>query len=85
MDLEVQIAAHTPLGRQHDRNSEPAELTRERVDRARRATAHRVSQMAGAAMATLNDFADVVMEADRAGLTMEAFGQMFDEALRETA
>ena len=87
MDLQRLIAAHMPISAVllQDTCSEPSELTRERIYMALAETAARISEMSGEPFDSRTTFVGVVRDADAAGLTMEAFGQMFDEALREVA
>ena len=87
MDLQRLIAAHMPISAVllQDTCSEPSELTRERIDNALDKTRARISEMSGARVPPVRtSFVSVVCDADAAGLTMEAFGQIFDQALRET-
>ena len=86
MDLEGQIFTHMPMDA-IEVQDEPSELTVDRVHGALERTMARLSEMAGdpqLAYIAPQSFRGAVMQADAAGLTMEAFGQMFDEALRET-
>ena len=84
MDLQQQIAAHMPVDRCGPFDWEPSELTAGRIYKALELTMAQVSAMSGARASVTHSFAGVVAVADAAGLTMEAFGQMFDQALRET-
>ena len=86
MDLQRLIAAHMPISAVllQGTCSEPSELTAGRIYKALELTMAQVSAMSGAQASVTHSFAGVVAVADHAGLTMEAFGQMFDEALRET-
>ena len=83
MGLQGLIAAHMPLAALGVQD-EPSELTRNRIDEALAKTTARISEMSGEPFDSRTTFVGVVRDADAAGLTMEAFGQMFDEALRET-
>ena len=83
MGLQGLIAAHMPLAALGVQD-EPSELTRNLIDEALAKTTARISEMSGEPFDSRTTFVGVVRDADAAGLTMEAFGQMFDEALRET-